>query len=335
MSATSPSSTGTPAPPSGDPRPGGQLKKWLWRGLRFGGTAAAFAYILSIVDPDELGGAFARVSGWAFLAACATTFANLWVGAIRWRMLLAAYGSPRRPSLARLTHVYWVGFFYNNYVPGGVGGDVVRGVVTRQSFGERGTTASMTVVLVERALGLSGLLLLVSGANLLRPLPGTEDVLFLSALGLMAAAAGIGFVALSRRIAPRLPGKLGALAASIPVIERPLPFAGALGVSLGTQGLVALTGWFLLASVTGGAVTLGDAFVVVPLAMAATYIPFSIGGAGFREGAFVYFCATYLGVAEADAVAASLLIWGTQLAVSGLGGLSQLVVPLSPEEETA
>ena len=69
--------------------------------------------------------------------------------------------------------------------------------------------------------------------------------------------------------------------------------------------------------------------------MAATYIPFSIGGAGFREGAFVYFCATYLGVAEADAVAASLLIWGTQLAVSGLGGLSQLVVPLSPEEETA
>lgn len=310
------------------------VRKWLWRGLRFGGTAAAFAYILSIVDPAELGGAFARVSALAFFAACLTTLANLWVGAVRWRLLLAAYGAPRRPSLLRLTHVYWVGFFYNNYVPGGVGGDVVRGLVTRQSFGERGTTASMTVVLVERALGLGGLLLLVSGANLVRPLPGTGDVLFLSALGLAAAAGGIGFVAVSRRVAPSLPGKLGELAASIPEIERPLPFAGALGVSLGTQGLVAVTGWLLLGSVTGGAVTLGDALVVVPLSMAATYIPFSVGGAGFREGAFVYFCATFLGVAEADAVAASLLIWGSQLVVGGLGGLSQLVVPISREEES-
>src|SRR5690606_34399647 len=143
-----------------------------------------------------------------FAGASALTGANLFVGALRWRVLLAAYGAPRRPSVLRLAHVYWVGFFYNNYLPGGLGGDVVRGIVTRQSFGERGTAASLTVVVVERALGLSGLLLLVSATYLARPLPGTEGVLPYSALGLVLAAAGVGAVALGRRLAPRLPGRL-------------------------------------------------------------------------------------------------------------------------------
>ncbi len=273
--------------------------------------------------------AFARVSPLALLGASLLTALNLIVGAFRWRLLLAAYGAPRRPSIARLAHVYLVGFFYNLCLPGGVGGDVVRGVVTRSSFGERGTTASMAVVLVERVLGLSGLLLLVSGTYLVRPLPGTEGVLPYSALALAAAALGVIGLASGRRLSPHLPGKLGEIAASLPSIERPLPFAGALAVSLITQSLVALSGWTIMASITAGQVTLADAFVVVPLAMAAVFVPFSVGGAGAREAAFVALGVSALSMSRADALASSLTIWMTQLAVALIGGVAQLVAPIS------
>ncbi|HJL19165.1 MAG TPA: lysylphosphatidylglycerol synthase transmembrane domain-containing protein [Sandaracinaceae bacterium LLY-WYZ-13_1] len=316
---------------SGPETSGSSGRRWLWRALQLGGTLAGFGYVALTVELGEVWTAMGRIAPWAFAAACGVTLANLALGAVRWRVLLAAYGAPKRPSILRLTHVYWVGFFYNNFVPGGVGGDVVRGIVTRQSFGPRGTTASMTVVLVERALGLSGLLLVVSATYLVRPLPGTEDVLPYSALGLAFAAAGVASVAMGRRLAPHLPGKLGEIAASLPVIERAGPFVGALGLSLGTQGLVAITGWLILASITGGAVSLPDALVLVPLAMAATYFPLSVGGAGAREAAFKTLAPLALGIAEADATAASLLIWGTQATVAALGGLLQLVAPPTAE----
>src|SRR5690606_17954291 len=116
--------------------------------------------------------------------------------------------------------------------------------------------------------------------------------------------------------------------ASLPSIERPLPFGAALSMSLVTQGLIALTGWVVMASVTGGRVTIGDALVLVPLAMASAYFPFSVGGSGVREAAFVELGTRALGMSEADALAASLLLFLTQLLIGGAGGVVQLVAPL-------
>lgn len=299
----------------------------LWA-LRIAGTVAGLGYVAWRVDLAELRDVIVRVSPLALLAAVAITAANLGVGAARWRVLLAAYGAPRRPALLFLVRVYFVGFFYNTYLPGGIGGDLVRGLATRSAFGTRAsTTASMTVVLVERVLGLSGLLLLVSGTYLVRPLPGTEGVLPISAAALVAAAAAVVLLALGRRA--RLPGRAGAIAAALPPLERPLPFGGALAMSLVTQALIAVTGWVLLSSITAGRVTLGDALVLVPLAMAAVYFPFSVGGSGVREAAFVELGTRALGISEADALATSLLLWTTQLAVGAAGGAAQLVAPLA------
>ncbi|MGF1469067.1 MAG: lysylphosphatidylglycerol synthase transmembrane domain-containing protein [Sandaracinaceae bacterium] len=316
------------------PRPTG--RRWLGTALRIGGTAAAFAWIGWTTDLREVVPAMGRVSAAAFVAAMAVTLLNLGVGAVRWRALLAAYGAPHRPPLGRLFHVYVVGFFYNNYLPGGVGGDVVRGVVTRESFGEGGVTASMTVVLVERVLGLAGLLLLVAGTSAVRPLPvatapgvaplALPSVGVLSALGLALALGAVAAVALGARLADRLPGALGGLGRRLPVLRRPGPFLFAVALSLLTHTLVAVTGWLML-RVFAPTVALADALVVVPLAMAMTYIPLGIGGLGWREKAFEVLCATFLGMARPDAVAASLLVWITQMAVAGRGGLLQLVVP--------
>lgn len=307
-------------------------RKWLLWGLKIAGTIAGFGYVAWIVEPSELGDAITRVSPWAFLGACAITGTNMFIGAIRWRTLLAAYGAPNRPSVLHLARVYLVGFFYNNYLPGGLGGDVVRGIVTRESFGERGIAASGTVVFVERVLGLSGLLLLVSTTLILRPLAHTEGVLPFSALLLLAAVVAIAAIAMGRRLAPRLPGKLAKIAASLPSIERPAPFALALAISLATQANVAMTGYVLMASVTGGTIGPFDALVVVPLAMASAFFPFSVGGAGVREAALVGLCTSVLEMSRADALATSLLIWASQLTVGAIGGVVQLLAPLTAKD---
>jgi len=309
-------------------------KAWLLWGLRIAGTAAGFGYIAWAVDFGPVMGALGKVSLLAFGAACLVTGINLVVGAFRWRVLLSAYGAPAPPSMLVLTRAYYIGFFYNNYIPGGVGGDLLRGVITRDAFGARGATASVAVVLVERALGLAGLLMLVSATALVRPIEGMEDVVPYSLVFLVIAFAGIATVAVGRRMADHAPGRIGELLWSLPVIERPGPFAFALALSLVTQSLVAVTGWFLLDSVSGGQVGLGDAFVLVPLGAAAAFFPFSVGGTGVREAAFVGLFVTALGLPEADAVAASLLLWACNLVLGGVGGIVQYVAPIRAEAET-
>lgn len=318
--------------PSPAPRQSSRARTALVWGLRLAGTALGFGYIAYVVDGPALVSGLAKVSALAFAGACAATALNLCVGAARWRVLLAAYGAPNQPPLSLLVRAYFIGFFYNNYLPGGLGGDLVRGVVTRRSFGDGGTAASVTVVLVERALGLAGLLLLVSVTYLVRPLEGAEGVLPWSALGLALAAAGVASVAAGRRLSGVVPGRVGVVLASLPVIERFGPFAGALAISLATQGLVAVTGWCILYSVSGGAVGLVDAMVLVPLGAAAAFFPFSVGGAGVREMAFVGLFVAALGMSESDAVAVSLAMWASQLAIGAVGGLVQLFAPVEARE---
>src|SRR5262245_8265768 len=119
-------------------------QRWGWL-LRWVGTIAGIAYIATLIDLDDVKAAFGRLSGGAMALAIALVGANVVVGAARWRALLTAYGALTRPSLLRATQLYFISFFYNNFLPGAVAGDVVRGVVTRDVFGERGATAGLAV----------------------------------------------------------------------------------------------------------------------------------------------------------------------------------------------
>ena len=302
--------------------------KNLWRVLRWGGTLAGFAYIVYAVgDFTELGAAFARVSPWTFLVAVVVMTLSLAVGCLRWRLLLVAYGAPKTPPFGRLYYLYLVGFFYNNFLPGAVGGDIVRGVVTKEAFGERGVTSALTVVLVERALGLAGLLCLSAGALAIFPLPEVPNLGVWAALGVSGAAAGVFFVAIGRRLSAWLPGRIGRFAADLPTIKRGLPFLWALVCSVVIHAAVAFVGYLFLHE-QSASVELAQAFVIVPVAAATAFLPFTVGGAGAREAAFVFLCGTALGLGAPSAIAASLLLWGSQLVLGAIGGVAQNFVPL-------
>jgi uncharacterized membrane protein YbhN (UPF0104 family) len=310
--------------------PKSKERRAFWLIARVTVTVAALTYLFSIINLKELVEAFAHISITAGIAVVVLLFAGVSVGAVRWRALLAAYGAPYRPSVLRLSRLYLVGLFCNTFFPGGVGGDVVRGIATRDAFGKGGTTSALAVVLVERVAGLSGLLLLTTTVFTLHPLPGVVGVRVWGAVGLLGAVGAVTGLALGRRLSRFFPGPLGRIAASLPEIHSLRPFILAIGLSVITQALGALSGHVLISSITSQ-VELADSFVVVPLAAAAVYFPFTIAGAGVREAAFIVLFRT-VGVADADALAASLALLLCQIVVASTGGLFNLFIPLGKNQ---
>ena len=305
-------------------------RRRLFRWGRIAVTVAAVAYLASRVDVREVVAAWTRLTVSAALLALFVVFLSLSVGVVRWRLLLRSYGAVNMPSWPRLAHLYFVGHFYTTYVPGAVGGDVVRGVASRKAFGDLswvGATSGIVVVFIERVLGVSALLALAAGAYLARPLPGLQNFELWAGLGLIAGVVAVLGVALAPRIAPWLPSKLAKSVAAIPRLYRPWPFFLALACSFIIHVLGVVAGHAIMHSLDPE-IGFSQSAVAMPLINAAAFFPFTVGGAGVREAAFAALYGT-VGVPEATAYAGSLSYWAVQLISAGVGGLINLWIPIS------
>jgi len=299
------------------------MKRRLGLILRVLGTAAALAWIATHVDLGAARDALARIPARTFVIAAGLVAGNVVAGAVRWRVLLHAYGATRIPRFATLVRLYFVAFFYNNYLPGAVAGDVARGVVTRDAFDGEGATGALAVVLVERALGLFGLFaLLAAGLVAAGGALDTRALWWWTVLGSAGSFALVAAIPLARRLAPHLPGPLARIAGKLPELRDGRAFAVALVLSIATQALVATAGWVLLAQLAP--IDLPASLLVVPLAAATAFLPITVGGAGAREAVYVGLCGQLFGMAEANALAASLGLWLAHLIVGAAGGVAQL-----------
>jgi len=293
-------------------------------------TLSAVAYLASRVDPSEVVSAWRRLSVGAALFALIVAFAAVGVGIVRWRLLLRAYGAIDVPSWARLGHLYLVGHFYNTYVPGGVGGDILRGIASRKAFGDvswAGATTGVAVVFIERVLGVSALLAMAACAYFIRPLPGLENVGLWAGLGLAAGVGALGGIALAPTLAPWLPKRLAEPLRALPHFYTTWPFIGAIVASLIIHLLNIVAGHAIMHSLDP-AVQFSSSAVAMPLVSASGFFPFTVGGAGVREAAFAALYGT-VGVPEATAYAGSLSFWALQLVTAGVGGLINLWIPVS------
>lgn len=308
----------------------GETRRRYLRWGRIAVTIAAVAYLASRVEPREVLEGFQRLSLGAALAAIAVVLLGLSCGMLRWRLLLRAYGAIDIPSWPRTAHLYLVGHFYNTYAPGGVGGDVIRGVAGRKAFGDldlASATSGVAVVFIERVIGVSALLVLATGAYLIQPIPGIENVGLWAVVGLGAAAAALVGIAVAPRLAPLLPEKLGKHLRALPRLFSVGPFFAAVFLSLIIHLLNVVAGHAIMHSLEPS-VTFAQSAVAMPLIGAAAFFPFTVGGAGVREAAFAALYGT-VGVPEASAYAASLSFWAIQLLTAGVGGIINLLVPLS------
>jgi uncharacterized membrane protein YbhN (UPF0104 family) len=310
------------------------MPRWLALVLRLLGTTAGLAWIALTVDLDAAFTALARVPAGVFALACVLVAANVVAGALRWRVLLRAYGAARIPPIARLVYLYFVAFFYNNYLPGAVAGDVGRGVVTHEAFDDEGATGAIAVVFVERVQGLFALFaLLALGLVLAGSQIDSTALWWWTVLGCAGSCALVAAIPIGRRLAPYLPAPLAKIARKLPALRDRGAFVRALAWSVVTQALIALAGWQLLAAL--GPIDLGASLLVVPLAAATTFLPITVGGAGAREAVYVALCGQLFGMPAADALAASIGLWGAHLAVGALGGVAQLLGPAKQRAQDA
>jgi uncharacterized membrane protein YbhN (UPF0104 family) len=298
-------------------------------------TAAVFAFLLSRTDVGQLGAAMLSVPLGNLIFVIVFAYVGAAIAALRWRVLLASCGATRVPSVSRSLHLILVVLFYNNYMPGAVGGDIVRSYAAADSFDESGFVRALSVGFLDRLFGLGGLMLLTAVALLLNPLPSVQDAFLWLGIGAAGATGVLAAIVAAPNLAARLPGALARLAAQIPPLRRPTGALVALVMSTGTQACAVFMGYFLISPLAPDVVTLGLCFAVLPLASAAAYFPLTMAGLGVREAAFIGLF-KLAGVPESASFAASLVLGGCLLLVAGSGGILNMLAPLrTPAEPLA
>lgn len=295
-----------------------ERRTWITRLARVGVSLALMGVIFYRMDLEQfvdlMRGADVR-----FLAmATGLVVVGLVIGAYRWQRLLIALGIP--VPLRTLVASYFVGLFFNNFLPTSMGGDVVRIYDAAQYT--RQPSASAASVIAERALsslaqGLIALLGLVLGYDVARRFSGEIVALFVVlCLILLALLFGNRW---GRGIA-LLKGKVREALESISFCLRNKSLAlGVVFISLFFHAVIVLINYAILEAL-GAHVSLVYCFLVIPIILFITLLPVSINGLGIREWAYIYFFGR-LGLSMAEAVAASLMFFFLLILVSLIGGV--------------
>lgn len=277
-------------------------------------VGALALWLIQTDDLSALGAVWARLPLWTLGAAVALGCVTLCLAAVRWQMLMRAFGVETPPPVRTLLRLVFVGHFYNTFVPGAVGGDVVRGVIMRNHF--ETPWASYVVVVLERLIGLSALgVVLLAGLIWGPALLDRATVVFwvgvLVGLGVLIVAAAL------------LTGRLQALFRRLPRVVQPSRLLWAFGISLPAHGLSLLIFGMLVRGLDLP-VTATDLLLVVPLGLVASFVPIAIVGIGPREAALVGLLGL-LGVPRSEALGLSLAYAGMILVLAVVGGVVQLI----------
>lgn len=262
-----------------------------------------------------------------FLAAVVVVAGGLVLSALRWKILLAAAGVT--VPLRRAARLYFVGYFFNLFLPTTVGGDLVRGAGLPKS-------APLSVVgssiLVERVLGFGCLLGLGIAASWLHPGMATvRTTLTLVGVGFAAAIVALVVVPLRESAAGGRWGRLLRGLARTGREFRAFRLRGAallagVALSLGWQLTLVLAN-ALLANGLGGVASTKSLLALVPVVQAVSMIPVSVGGLGVREMGYEFFFRSS-GLDPAGAVALATAFLGVTVVLAAAGGIVSLTNPI-------
>lgn len=268
--------------------------------LRIAVTALILVYIGTRLDWRELSAQIGRARPWWLLAACFMFGVSYFLGAVRWWFLLAVQNIRLPfPVVARLT---FVGQFFNAFMLGAIGGDLMRTVLLLKHTPNQRTHATLSVIM-DRSVGL---LLLLIGCALVLPwqweaLRGSQpsrDVLstLIFVLVVMIVTLLLVFLMPYHRAPQRLK-RLWRRVPSHHVVELAVTglrqhrvslksTLGALSTGILLTGVLVVAGRFIA---TGIDLRVGyvQMLVILSAVICATSLPISVGGHGVREAVFV------------------------------------------------
>jgi glycosyltransferase 2 family protein len=251
---------------------------------------------------------------------------NVWM--LSWRLKVIFLGENLTITMNDAVQLTVVGYFFNNFMPTAVGGDIVKAHYASVRYEGR-KAESYASVLMDRFIGLYSFLIVAAVALAFDggrfQLPVIRPLVFTLLLG------GVGgFVVMTNRKAAALMDRffkkiklmrLGERLHSVYRIvhdyrNRRTVVVKSLLISLSAQCLY-FTMVYVCFSALGAKVSLGHVFLVMPVVTFISMIP-SVGGLGVREGAIVAFFSPVAG--REDAFAVSLLVLCTLFLISMAGG---------------
>jgi uncharacterized protein (TIRG00374 family) len=283
------------------------------------------------------------------VASLATFGASLVLGNVQWVMLLSLQRIHLR--FRKTLSFYFVGAFFNNFLPANIGGDIVRVYDVYKESGMPDQTIAATVT--DRLFGMVALGLLAMPAGLY--VAARYEVLGLErTFGIWSLAIVLAFVAILGLTTSVIFSRR--LARGIERILRPLLVKGTrerfkriyesfymyrgevrnlpaiLVVAIGVQALRVLVHYEISEAMNLG-IPVIYFFLFVPVIAIFIALPISIGGLGVREGLGIFFfCRAVEGLGNEQAFTMGLLAYVVGVVVSLAGGVIYLTRGLSPRQ---
>jgi len=270
---------------------------------------------------------------WALILSATLVGLALFVGVLRWRMVLEVQGLDL--PLGRATRISFVAQFFNSFLLGSTGGDLIKAYYAARETHHKKTEA-VTTVFVDRLVGLWAMLFFagVMMTPNLRLLAASRD-LYVPAILIVAMLAGVTVVlglafwgGVSKRF-PRARHYLRRLPKG-DLLERALDSCRQFGkqknflfktvcISLALNVV-----WVLQVMVLGNGLNVSiptlALFAIVPIILCISSLPITPNGLGVRENLFVLMLAA-LRVPRTAALSISLLVSAEGLFWSMLGGM--------------
>jgi uncharacterized protein (TIRG00374 family) len=297
------------------------MRKHLTTFLKIGVTLLGLAVILTRFDIKAIGLVIQQSELLWILVGFLLVNASVVLRAYRWLLLIR--GLHTHVSFGRLVELYYVGGFFNVFLPSGFGGDVVRILEVSRDIPSDIATGT---VLIDRMTGLMMLFALALVALPFRP-EGFPQALLSIIVAICVGGLIAGFALLEgsmlRTISRWLPQKLMKSGGGFMLkVTRSVDecgwraIAGAMVVSI-LFNLLQASWWTTTAWALGLDIPYGYMLLVVPILSLAMLVP-SIGGLGVRE-----FMAPVLfsgaGVSPEQAIALTLVVFALER-LSGLLG---------------
>jgi len=275
--------------------------------IKFVVSVVLLSWLVYSIDWTALREVFITAGpGWLILALVFIVLSMV-VSVGKWSLVLRSMGI--NFPWYQLWKAYWIGIFFNNFLPSSIGGDGIRICLVGRSIANMAGAASSVVI--ERLLATVGLALTGILAGLIAGSGWQVGWIFML---LMIVSIGLLFFLMLGRVpawAGKGDGKISGFIRGFLSHGQAMRGQGKKIITVGFlsvlfQLIVVAVNYAIFRSLHVNSLGWWDLVYIIPAISAIAMIPIGINGYGIREGAYVLLLASY-GVAGSAALAASLL----------------------------
>lgn len=303
-------------------------------------SLALFAYVVAKVSPGNVWAVVRRADPTILGAAAALFVLSNLIGSWLWCRLLRAQGVAI--SYQKAAAYYFVGLFFNNFLPSNIGGDIAR--ISDASKHAPHVSSVFSATLMDRLLGVLAIALLAvlaSFASLdrfhLYAIYGAIVLIFLLALGLFLSIFNRSVLKAFewpfRKLGLRtVEAAIGRLLDDLHGFRNQGPALRAAFLATTLVQISRIYVHYLVGLSLGVRLAAGYYFLFVPVLAALVSLPISVNGLGIREGASVVLF-QMAGLTREQAFTVPFLTYLMSVVVSLLGGF--IFVTRSPRRALA